>query len=101
MFVTAIALLLSNASATASAPTPELLTGPIKMKASEIRAYNASLPRDHPNYIRCSKVEETGSIVKKKSICRTNQEWDRIEFAANTDAREAVDALRKGWSSGQ
>jgi hypothetical protein len=92
MFATAIALLLSSGT-TAAAPAPELISGPIKMTASEIRAYNAKLPRDHPNYIRCTKVEATGSLVKKNASCRTNQQWAAADEAGNREARDIADRM--------
>ncbi len=82
----------------ASAPseTPPLITGPSLMKSSEIRAYNASLTRDHPNYIRCVSDAETGSLVKRNQakVCRTNQEWAKIESEGNENARETADRMR-------
>lgn len=97
MLISLIALTLANAPAVAE---PELITGPITMKPSEIRAYNASLPRDHPNYIRCTTEEETGSLVRKRSTCRTNAEWRRIEDGGERAAREMVEELQKGWTKG-
>ena len=97
MLISLIALTLASAPAIAE---PELTSGPIAMKPSEIRAYNATLDRDHPNYIRCTKVEETGSLVRRKTTCRTNAEWRRVEDGGNTEAREVVEGLQKGWSNG-
>ncbi|PLK27270.1 hypothetical protein [Novosphingobium sp. TH158] len=99
MRFSAFAVLL--AVSTAAGAAPELTTGPIKMKPSEIKAYNASLTKEHPNYIRCRRERETGSLVKGKMTCRTNQEWARIEGIGNDSAREAVEGLQKGWSNGQ
>lgn len=99
MFNAVIAVILAGAAPVVSAP--EVVSGPVRMTAAEIRAYNAHLNREHPNYIRCARVEETGSLVRKKSICRTNQEWARIEDGGNRDAREAVEGLQKGWTNGQ
>lgn len=99
MIVSLVAVIL--ASAAPATTEPELISGPIKMSAKEIRAYNAMLPSDHPNYIRCARVEETGSLVKKKSVCRTNQEWARLDTAGNREAREVVENLQKGWTSGR
>ena len=98
MFGTVIALMLSAAAPAVA--EPELIPGPVKMTPSEIRDYNSKLARDHPNYIRCERVEETGSLVRRRSVCRTNEEWTRIETGANRDAREAVEGLQKGWSNG-
>ncbi|MEY4237541.1 MAG: hypothetical protein RL339_142 [Pseudomonadota bacterium] len=98
--MSALATILILASAPATAEVP-LITGPIVMKQSEIRAYNARLAPDHPNYIRCARDGETGSLVKAKRVCRTNQEWDRIDAAGNNVAREAVESMQKGWTSGK
>ena len=54
MFAALVALTLANAP-TAEAP-PKLVSGPITMKMSEVRAYNRTLARDHPNYIRCNRL---------------------------------------------
>ncbi len=98
MLATLIALTLANAPAAAAPPV--LLTGPILMKMSEIRAYNRTLPRDHPNYIRCKRSDEIGSLVRKKTECRTNQDWTRVDEEGNRAAREATEGLNKGWSNG-
>lgn len=98
MFAALVALTLSSAPATEAPPV--VISGPIKMKMSEVRAYNRTLARDHPNYIRCKRIEEIGSLVKKRTDCRTNQEWARVEDLSNQQAREAVEGLQKGWSNG-
>lgn len=98
MFVTAISLILANTIAVAEAP--EMTSGPIKMKPSEIRAYNAQLSPTHPNYIRCKRTLNTGSLVKKSSLCRTNQEWTRVEDRINDEAREVVEGYNKGFTRG-
>lgn len=100
MFAAAMILALTNAPAAAAAPVV-VTTGPVKMKPSEIRAYNSAYPRTHPNYIRCQRVEETGSLVRKSSVCRTNEEWDRIEAIGNREAREATENLQRGWTNGK
>lgn len=96
-----LAAILILASAPVEPAQPSLITGPIKMKQSEIREYNARLSPDHPNYIRCAREGETGSLVRAKKVCRTNQEWARIENAGETMAREAVESLQKGFTSGK
>lgn len=73
--------------------------GPHKMSAREIRAYNASLTRDDPAYIRCKVESETGSLVRAKSVCRTNAEWRRTEDIGNRDARDIVDTVNSSGSS--
>lgn len=95
MLKVALGLLLTATSPAAAT------TGPTKMTAGEIRAYNANLSRDHPNYIRCERVGETGSLVRKRSVCRTNEEWSRVDDAGNREAREATEGLQRGWSNGK
>lgn len=99
MLSTVVALLLTGSAPVAIAPP--VTTGPTKMTAAEIREYNSHLAREHPNFIRCARVEETGSLVRRRPVCRTNEEWRRIEDGGNRDAREAVEGLQKGWSNGQ
>ena len=69
------------------------------MSASEIRAYNASLTRDDPAYIRCVRTLETGSLVKKVTSCRTNAEWSRVNEIGNQDARDTVDYVQAHQSN--
>lgn len=95
MLTVALGLILTAASPAAAT------AGPTKMTAGEIRAYNASLSRDHPNFIRCERVGETGSLVRKRSVCRTNEEWSRVDDAGNREAREATEGLQRGWSNGK
>lgn len=92
MSLLATILVLASAPA-AAAP---VITGPILMKASEIRAYNATLTPDHPNYIRCVRDAETGSLVKRSraKVCRTNQEWARLDANGNENARDTADRIR-------
>jgi hypothetical protein len=99
MLAALVALTLANAGT--AAVEPQVIQGPVLMKPSEIRDYNSRLTPDHPNYIRCARVEETGSLVRKTRVCRTNQEWARIEGAGNREARETVENLQKGWTNGQ
>lgn len=67
---------------------------PKAMSQADIRAFNARLPRDHPNYIRCEKREETGSLVKKLYSCRTNEQWREAEQIGNDNVREVGDHFR-------
>ncbi len=91
-------LILALSQAAAAAPAPDY-PGPHRMTPSQIRTYNASLARDDPAYIRCRREEETGSLVRARSTCRTNAEWRRIEDLANTDARDMVDHVNSSGSS--
>jgi hypothetical protein len=87
--------------APAAPPTPAALQGPLKLKASQIKAYNAGLAKDDPHYIRCDSEKVTGSIAMRKKTCRTNKEWARLERDGNDAARSLADAMNKGWTSGE
>jgi hypothetical protein len=108
MSVLAAVLLLSTATAQTPAqaqvqPTaqPAVLRGPIRMKASQIKAYNKDLPKDHPAYIRCESQAVTGSIAMRNKVCRTNSEWTKIIEQGNGEARKMVDDMNKGWTNGK
>ena len=99
MLAATIAMILANAATAAT--QLELTAGSTKMTASQIREYNSHLGRDHPNYIRCVRVEETGSLVRKRSVCRTNQQWADADEAGNLEGRDITDAMHSKASSGE
>jgi hypothetical protein len=71
---------------------------PRTMSQAEIRAHNAQLARTDPNYIRCEKREDIGSLVKRNFSCRTNRQWRLAEDSANTEARAIADEMSsKSW----
>lgn len=85
VFAVAIAVL----GATPALAEAETVPGPVLMKPSEIKAYNAALdPRD-PAYIVCTKTAPTGSLVTRRD-CRTRAEWDRHAAIGNDNARALV-----------
>ena len=43
-----------------------------------------------PDYVRCKSLAETGSLITKKNICRTNAEWTKANEAGNAEARDIV-----------
>jgi len=61
------------------------------MTSSEIRAYNVGLAPTHPDFIKCRKIEEIGSLVKKARVCHTNVEWKKLWEQGNRDSRETVE----------
>lgn len=105
MFAFMIALTLAQSASAVSpiaAPAIEIRrnkAGEAVMTRAEIRTYNASLPPEHPGYIRCKRSEETGSLVKKTASCRTNAEWRRVEDGANEDARDLIEAINTSTST--
>jgi hypothetical protein len=100
--MSAMLFLLSAAAAPAVSTTPAAapLTEiePRTMRQAEIRAHNAQLARTDPNYIRCVKREDIGSLVKRHFSCRTNRQWRLAEDSANTEARAIADEMSsKSW----
>lgn len=99
MLAATIAMLLANSAAVAT--DLQLTSGPIRMTASQIREYNSHLNPDHPNYIRCVRVEDTGSLVRKRPVCRTNQQWAIADEAGNREGRDIAEAMRSKAASGE
>lgn len=52
-------------------------------------------PKD-PNYMRCRKIQVTGSLVKKERICKTNAEWARAGEDAQKNADDLIGRNRTG-----
>ena len=99
MLSTLFVIALTQATPVTAVATRETVEGPVVMSASEIRAYNASLTRDDPAYIRCVRTLETGSLGKKVTSCRTNAEWSRVNEIGNQDARDTVDYVQAHQSN--
>jgi hypothetical protein len=91
MISTLVAIAMAQAATAAPAVERETVDGPVTMTASEIRTYNAALQRDDPAYIRCQRMADTGSLVRKHTSCRTNAEWRRVHEIGNQNARDTVD----------
>ena len=63
---------------------------PSTMTSTEIRAHNEGLPPTHPYFVKCRKIEEIGSLVKKARVCHTNEQWKQLWTQGNQDARDTV-----------
>ena len=99
MLASMIALALSQ-GATAAQPADIMSEQRVAvMTRTEIRDYNARLERAHPAYIRCDRRLETGSLVKKVTTCRTNEEWRRVETIGSDEARDIVDRVNASGST--
>ena len=97
MFAVAVAIIAASAASTATPSQPESAN---KMSASRIREHNTGLDPAHPGFIRCVKSLETGSLVRKRSMCRTNQDWAAADEVGNREARDIAEAMRsKGQGS--
>lgn len=68
---------------------------PSEMTNAEIKAYNEGLVQTHPYYIKCRKIEEIGSLVKKARVCRTNDQWKQAWAQGNQDARDTAEAMTR------
>src|SRR3546814_19164469 len=68
------------------------------MSGAEIDAYNDGRMASDPGYIRCRRIEQIGSLVKKLRVCNTNAEWKRIVDRGKQDARDSMETLARGWS---
>lgn len=80
MFATlAATLLLGTAGpAVVTSDPATAVVDPKKMSQAEIRAHNATLPRTHPNYIRCVRSAAIGSLVARNYSCRTVAQGTRL-----------------------
>ncbi|WP_422059158.1 hypothetical protein [Sphingopyxis sp.] len=95
-----IVMLLSAASvAAATEAEAPLARVPSEMTGDEIDAYNQGRAASDPDYIRCRRIEQIGSLVKKLRVCNTNTEWRRITDKGNQDARDTMDVVARGWSN--
>ncbi|KGB59151.1 hypothetical protein OVY29_17755 [Sphingopyxis sp. SE2] len=81
--------------------TLRLARAPSDMSGAEIDAYNEGRMASDPDYIRCRRIEQVGSLVKKLRVCNTNAEWKRIVDKGNQDARDSMETLARGWSVSQ
>lgn len=91
-------VLLFGSGVASAEPVRETIDGPVRMKASEIRAYNAALDPSDPAYIVCQNTAPTGSLIARNS-CRTRSEWNRMAANGNDNARALVtDAQTRQFS---
>lgn len=86
-------LLLSSAPVVVTPAIPE--PNPTEMSSAEIRTHNKALDRTHPYFIRCVRQADTGSLVARKPVCRTNERWALLDKAS----RRAADELAGDMTS--
>lgn len=68
---------------------------PSLMTRTEIAAFNKGLASTHPYFIKCRRLDETGSLVKKARVCRTNEQWKIASSNNNQNARDTVEAMSR------
>ena len=98
--IISLAAIAGFAAAPAGAQESELrlARAPSDMSGAEIDAYNEGRIASDPDYIRCRRIEQTGSLVRKLRVCNTTSEWKRIVDKGNQDARDSMETLARGWS---
>jgi hypothetical protein len=97
MSILAILLLTAAPASAAAMPEPK----PSEICASDIRADNMLLDRKDPYYIKCVREADTGSLVGRKPVCRTNERWAVLEKATRAGADQlASDMTTNSHSSG-
>ncbi|MBA4751650.1 MAG: hypothetical protein H2055_05420 [Sphingopyxis sp.] len=96
-----LTMMIAFALAASSTPTtgaatdrrPPLDRPASTMTGTEIKAYNAGLAPTHPDFIKCRKIEEVGSLVKKARVCHSNEQWKQLWAQGNQDSRDTMDAM--------
>lgn len=99
--ITVLSLILAaQAVTTPPAPSQEAVEpDPKTMSRAEIREHNAALAKNDPFYIRCERQEEIGSLVARKTVCRTNRQWAALDKATEGQIRGIADDVRSRSSS--
>lgn len=95
-------IIMVAAAAAAPAAAPETAAGrsppdrpPSTMTSTEIKAHNAGLAMTHPYFVKCRKIEEIGSLVKKARVCHTNEQWKKLWAQGNQDSRDTLEAMTR------
>lgn len=86
-------LMLAVPASAAADRRPPLDRPASTMTSGEIKAYNEGLAPTHPDFIKCRKIEEVGSLVKKARVCHRNAQWKQLWAQGNQDSRDTLDAM--------
>lgn len=81
------------ALAAAAPELPPLDKDPTKMSQAEIRAFNKDRLATDPDFIRCVRREETGSLVRRSFTCHTVSQWAAMDKQGNQNARDTFEAM--------
>ncbi len=79
----------------AAAPAPLIEPDLSAMSLKDVRTYNANLSHNNPLYIRCLITPDTGSLIRKTMVCRTNHQWKRADSREGDAARETYDDMHR------
>lgn len=96
MSFAAILLLAAAPAAMPEIPEPK----PAEMTSAEIRAHNKQLDRAHPYYIKCVREADTGSLVARKPVCKTNERWALLERSTRAGADQMASDMTTRSASG-
>lgn len=88
--LTALLLLAAAPAAAPVAAETVVLLDPRKMSAEEIRAHNQRVGTGSPDFIRCRKVETTGSLAKARRVCRSARDWAAADAIGSQEAQDIV-----------
>lgn len=101
LYLAALIGLSAANSAIAKESDTQLARAPSDMSGAEIDAHNQGRAAADADYIRCRRLDQSGSLVKKPRVCKTNAEWKRYADKGNQDARDSMETLARGWSNSQ
>ena len=85
--------------AAATSPTANVVQATLaepdvpSMGPRDIKAFNQTVPGNHPYHIRCMSDAEIGSLVKRITVCKTNQQWSMADQVGNENARDIGDKM--------
>jgi hypothetical protein len=92
-FLIFLAAAAAGNTAVSATELPVLAKDPTAMSQSEIRAFNKGRSVNDPDFIKCRKSEETGSLVHRTFTCHTMSQWAAMERQGNQNARDAYEAM--------
>lgn len=95
-----VLMALSTPAAATETGTP-MARSPSEMTSAEIDAYNEGRPSTDADYIRCRRIEQVGSLVRKLRVCNTNAGWKQTIDKGNQDARDTLAIIERGHSNSQ
>ena len=99
VLTTLIMLVAAQAASPAAAPIATVMETTLaepdvaSMGPRDIKAFNQTIPANHPYHIRCMSDAEIGSLVKRITVCKTNQQWSMADQVGNENARDIGDKM--------
>lgn len=55
--------------------------------------------KNHPEYVKCRTESVIGSRAKKRRVCLTNAEWERVAREGNAVADKLVEDMASGTTT--